>query len=47
MPFKFFDSNGETSSTLLADGVIEIEAPRDFLDSDLSGFSLEWVDFYR
>ena len=47
MPVRIVTPNGIASTIPLADGVIEVEAPRDFLDDDFSNFTLEWVDFYR
>ena len=47
MPVRIVTPNGIASTLPLADGVIEVEASRDFLDGDFTGFALEWVDFYR
>ena len=47
MPVRIVTPNGVAFTLPLADGVIEVEAPRDFLDGDFTGFTLEWVDFYR
>jgi len=47
MPVRFVATNGAASAVPLADGVIEVKGPRDFLDGDFGDFALEWVDFYR
>lgn len=47
MPVRIVTPDGIASTLPLAEGVIEVEAPRDFLDGDFAGFTLEWVDFYR
>lgn len=47
MPVRFATANGSTATEIQAEGVIEVEAPSDFLENDFGGFTLEWIDFYR
>jgi hypothetical protein len=39
--------DGSPGKIPLEDGVIEVIAPADFLQSDNVQFSIDWIDFYR
>jgi hypothetical protein len=44
MPTEIVASN---QTIPLADGYFQVQAPRAFIESDATGFAIEWIDFYR
>jgi hypothetical protein len=47
MPVIFLDGEGMAEKRPTAGGVIEVEAPSDFLKESASEFAINWIDFYR
>ncbi len=48
METRILDASGAITTSLpLYDGVFEIDAPPDFLETGGQAFSLSWIDFYR
>ncbi len=47
MPVTFEDRGGTAVDTPAAGGVIEVQAPADFLAGDHAEFTINWIDFYR
>lgn len=47
MPLTFVDRDGTAVDSLVAGGVIEVEAPSDFLTGEYTEFTINWIDFYR
>lgn len=47
MSVTFLDRKGTAVDAPAAGGVIEVEAPADFLKREDSEFTINWIDFYR
>lgn len=47
MDVNIVTAEGTEANIPLEDGYFEVTPPADFLQSDHTGFSLEWLDFYR
>jgi hypothetical protein len=47
MAVSFEDMEGMNVVTPVAGGVIEVQAPTDFINGTYSEFTINWIDFYR
>jgi hypothetical protein len=47
MAIRFLERSGTTVNTPISGGVIEVQAPADFLNGDFEEFTIKWIDFYR
>jgi hypothetical protein len=47
MGVTFVDKDGTVVDSPVAGGVIEVQAPADFLAGEYTEFTINWIDFYR
>ena len=47
MPVSFENKEGTAVVTPVAGGMIEVQAPTDFINGNYAEFTINWIDFYR